>query len=60
MQFFKESNFVIMDFNCPYCNKETTATVHEDGASCCNSCMADVRPPMSYEEAKTQHQARLH
>ncbi|EGQ8301812.1 hypothetical protein GT937_23775 [Vibrio parahaemolyticus] len=52
MRFFEDPNFVIMDFSCPYCNQDTTATVHEDGASCCNSCNSEVKPPMTYAEAK--------
>lgn len=52
MRFFEDPNFVIMDFRCPYCKQDTTATVHEDGASCCNRCNSEVKPPLTYAEAK--------
>jgi len=51
MLFYTDPNFVVMAFNCPYCNSDTTITVHEDGATSCNHCGAEARPPMCYEEA---------
>ncbi len=37
MRFFEDPNFV---------------TVHEDSASCCNRCNSEVKPPVTYAEAK--------
>ena len=52
MTFYEDPNFVVMEFQCPYCGKETTISVHEDGVSVCNSCNVEARPPMTYEQAK--------
>lgn len=60
MRFFSDPNFVILDYSCPYCDHETTATVHEDGAACCNRCSACITPPMSYEDARAEYEASLH
>jgi len=55
MRFFTDPNFVVMAFNCPYCHKETTITVHEDGAAICSSFNVEARPPMYYGEALKLH-----
>lgn len=49
INFYTDPNFVVMEFNCPYCNNKTTISVHVDGASVCNSCNVEARPPISYE-----------
>lgn len=54
MKFYTDPNFVVMDFSCPYCDKETTISVHDDGASVCNNCNTEARAPMSYQEAQNQ------
>ena len=41
-----------MDFICPYCGKEITITVHEEGSYICHNCNLEITPPMTYEEAK--------
>ena len=51
MQLFTNPKRAVMDFDCPYCQKETQITVHEDGVSMCHSCGAEARPPMTYEQA---------
>ncbi|WP_299020924.1 hypothetical protein [uncultured Photobacterium sp.] len=52
IQFFQDPNFVVMAFDCPYCNNNSTASVHEDGAACCDACLSPVEAPMSYDDAK--------
>ena len=56
MRFFNDPNFVILDFHCPYCHRDTSTTVHEDG----NACMSTVVPPMRYEEARDTYQRECH
>ena len=56
MRFFNDPNFVILDFHCPYCHRDTSSIVHEDG----NACMSAVVPPMRHEEARATYQRKLH
>ncbi len=60
MRFFNDPNFVILDFHCPYCHRDTSTTVHEDGNATCNACMSTVVPPMRYEEARDTYQRECH
>ena len=49
-----DCKYVVYDFTCPYCSKETTITVHDDGVSVCNSCNSETLPPIPYEQAAEQ------
>lgn len=58
MRLFKYPNFFVMAFTCQDCKKDTSISVHDDGAAICNSCGIEAKPPMYYQEALRLHTNR--
>jgi hypothetical protein len=54
MRFFTDPNHVVMDFDCPYCHKSSSITVHEDGSTFTSCCGVEAHPPLTYNEAFQQ------
>ncbi len=59
MLFHHDPDFVVMKADCPHCDEQTTFTVNAENEATCNSCAAEVTPPMSYTEAYEKHYCEM-